>query len=55
MEKFYLKCKTCDTEFAAGISADKKSFEAIVDSLIRQSCPEGHTNTYDRKDYYFKD
>ena len=55
MPMLYLKCKTCQIEFASGIGSDKKSFETI--SLIGNYhvCPKGHTNQYDKKDYYFKE
>ena len=54
MPMLYLKCKTCKTEFASGIDADKKSFETMQLMGNGHTCPKGHTNRYDKKDYYFK-
>ena len=51
MPMLYLRCKTCDTEFASGISVDNKSFETLILSENHHICPEGHTHTYDKKDY----
>ena len=51
MPRLYLRCKTCDTEFASGISVDKKSFETLILSGNQHTCPKGHTHTYDKKDY----
>jgi len=50
----YLKCKTCGTEFASGISADRGSFETMQLVGNSHNCPNGHVNRYDKEDYYFK-
>jgi len=50
----YLKCKTCKTEFASGINADKKSFETMQLIGNSHTCPKAHSNRYEKKDYYFK-
>jgi len=52
MATLCLKCKTCKTEFASGFGADKKSFETMQLSGNGHTCPKGHTNSYDKKDYY---
>jgi hypothetical protein len=54
MPMLFLKCKTCKTEFASGIGADKKSFETTQLVGNSHNCPKGHVNRYDKKDYYFK-
>jgi hypothetical protein len=56
MPMLYLKCKTCKIEFASGIAFDKKSFEDPTNQLTNMghTCPKGHLNRYDKKDYYFK-
>jgi hypothetical protein len=54
MPTLYLKCKTCKIEFVSGMSFDKKSFETATLSNNEHRCPKGHTNRYDKKDYYFK-
>ena len=51
----YLKCKTCETEFASMIGADRVSFETMVLSRNQHTCPKGHTHAYDTEDYYLKD
>jgi hypothetical protein len=54
MPALYLKCKTCDLEFASGISTDKISFETMTLEKNYHTCPKGHKNRYDKKNYYFK-
>jgi len=54
MPMLYLKCKGCNVEFASGISIDEKSFETTVLKGNYHTCPKGHNNQYDKKDYYFK-
>ena len=54
MPTLYLTCKTCNTEFASGISVDEKSFETMVFSGNRHICPKGHTHAYDKNNYYFR-
>ena len=54
MPALYLICKTCNIEFASGISVDEKTLETSVISRNRHICPKGHTNVYDGKDYYFR-
>ena len=54
MPTLYLRCKTCNVEFASMISADEESFETLGLSNIGMTCPKGHAHTYDKKDYYFQ-
>jgi len=54
MPKLYVKCKTCNIEFASGIGSDEKSFPTSVLSGNQHECPKGHTSIYDKKDYYLK-
>jgi len=54
MPMLYLKCKTCGLEFASGMNFDKKSFETSILKANYHTCPKGHSNKYDKKDYYFK-
>lgn len=53
MPRVYLRCKTCNTEFASGVGFDQKSFETSIISRNQHTCPKGHTHTYDKKDYFF--
>ena len=55
MPMLYVKCKTCDTEFASGMGFDKESFKNSKISGNYHTCPKGHTHAYDKKDYYFKE
>jgi hypothetical protein len=55
MPMLYLKCKTCGIEFASGMNFDKKSFETSILKGNYHTCPKGHSNKYDKKDYYFKE
>lgn len=54
MPTLYLKCKTCEIEFASGFAFDKKSFETTVLSENQHRCPKNHNHVYDKIDYYFK-
>ena len=49
-----LTCKTCDEEFVSGIQLDPTSFATAVLSANVESCGQGHPNSYDKPDYYFK-
>jgi hypothetical protein len=53
MPMLYLKCKTCGTKFASGISVDETSFKTL--NLVNNShtCPKGHTHAYNKQDYSF--
>jgi hypothetical protein len=52
MPKLYVKCKTCNTEFASGISVNEKSFKTLILSGNLHTCPKGHTHAYDKKEYF---
>jgi hypothetical protein len=54
MGKLYLKCKTCNLEFQAGVVFDKNSFEPDGFERNSHTCPHGHKHQYSNKDYYFK-
>lgn len=54
MPMLYLKCKTCQTEFASGIAADEKSFATLTLINNGHQCSKGHMNHYSTKDYHFK-
>ena len=54
MATLYLNCKTCGMEFASGIAMDEKSFASTQLSNNSHTCPMGHTNSYNKKDYHFK-
>jgi hypothetical protein len=41
-------------EFASGMNFDKKSFETATLTGNYHTCPKGHKQQYDKKDYYFK-
>jgi hypothetical protein len=41
-------------EFPSGMNFDKKSFETTTLLNNIHTCPMGHKNSYDKKDYYFK-
>ena len=55
MPMLYLKCKSCQTEFASGIGSDKESFKTVRLIGNYHTCPKGHTHQYDKKDYFFKE
>ncbi len=53
-QSLYLKCKTCQVEFPSGIASDRVSFMTLQLSAMGHVCPKGHTNQYDKSDYFFK-
>jgi hypothetical protein len=54
MGKLYLRCKTCNVEFQAGVVFDKNNFEADALEMNRHTCPGGHTHQYNSEEYYVK-
>jgi len=54
MARLYLKCKTCGIEFVSGIDLDKESFESTTFVDNYHVCPNQHSNSYNKQDYYFK-
>ncbi len=55
MPMLYLKCKTCQTEFPSGMEFDKKAFETSKITGNYHICPDGHSNQYEKEDYFFKE
>ena len=53
MPMLYLTCKTCKTRFRSGISADKASLKTLILVNNLHSCPNGHSNAYNKQDYSF--
>lgn len=51
----YVKCKTCGVEFDSSIRCDKQIFRGLELRDNRHHCPNGHTNRYNKKDYYYRD
>jgi hypothetical protein len=51
----YVKCKTCGVEFDSSIRCDKQIFKTLELRDNRHHCPNGHTNRYNKKDYYYRD
>ena len=59
IQGLYLKCKTCQVEFATGFNLDKETFEKVflIDvaaQVLGVTCPKGHKHLYEKKDYFFK-
>jgi len=50
----FLKCKRCGIEFPSEMNIDKKSFETIQLIGNYHTCPKGHTEQYDKSDYFYK-
>jgi len=50
----YTKCKTCGTEFAAGIRTNPRSFATCKFSSMVHQCSNGHVNSYEKNDYFLK-
>lgn len=50
----YAKCKTCDIEFRVGIRTNPRSFATSQFMGNFHTCPNGHTNSYDKDDYILK-
>ena len=46
-----LKCKTCGVEFFAGIRTNPRSYATSQYIGNIHKCPNGHANSYDKKDY----
>jgi hypothetical protein len=51
----YVKCKTCGVEFDSSIRSNKQIFKSLELRGNRHHCPNGHTNRYNKKDYYYRD
>ena len=51
----YVKCKTCGVELWSSIRCDKQIFKSLELQGNRHHCPNGHTNRYSKKDYYYRD
>jgi len=58
MPRLRLRCKTCGVEFPTNVSLDREVFEdeRLEDIFTGRShtCPSGHTNQYERRDYLFE-
>jgi hypothetical protein len=50
----YARCKTCSIEFPVGIRIDPRSFATSQFSGNVHTCPNGHSNSYDKSDYTLK-
>jgi hypothetical protein len=50
----YLKCKKCNIEFVSWIRTDKQIFETLDLRGNCHTCPNGHKNRYDQKDYHYE-
>ena len=53
MLRLYLKCKKCGVRFPSGINIDKESFKTTMLIGNYHDCPNGHTEKYDKKDYFY--
>jgi hypothetical protein len=49
----YLKCKKCGVRFPSGMNIDKESFKTTMLIGNYHDCPKGHTEKYDKKDYFY--
>ena len=47
----HAKCKTCGVEFAVGIRTNPRSHATSRHIGNLHTCPNGHANSYDKKDY----
>lgn len=54
MSSLYIKCKTCGVEFKTGVQINEESFETTSITYQYETCPSGHWNPYDKKDFFFK-
>jgi hypothetical protein len=50
----WLKCKTCGTEFPAGIRTNPRSFATTTIRGYMTTCPKGHAHSYDTADFNLK-
>jgi len=50
----YIKCKTCNVEFPAGIRTNPRSFATTQLIGNVHVCPNGHANSYNKSDYTLK-
>ena len=55
MPELYVKCNTCGIEFKTDISYDKESLKTAILRSYVYTCPKGHSNTYNKENYYFKE
>jgi hypothetical protein len=56
--KFYLRCKTCQTEFplpmwSRDVNVEKRANQRST--ALYFACPKGHMHQYEMRDCYFKD
>jgi hypothetical protein len=51
----YVKCKTCGVEFWSSIRCNIQIFKSLELRNNRHHCPNGHTNRYNKRDYYYRD
>lgn len=54
LHDLFTKCKTCSIEFSVGIRTNPRSFATsqFIGNIYK--CPNGHANSYDKKDYTLK-
>jgi hypothetical protein len=50
----YLRCKKCNIEFVSWIRTDKQIFRTLDLRGNCHTCPNGHNNRYDQKDYHYE-
>ncbi len=55
LPELYVKCNTCGIEFKTDISYDKESLKTAILRSYVHTCPKGHSNTYNKENYYFKE
>jgi hypothetical protein len=53
-ERLTLVCKECSVEFMSPIQMDRGSFETATVSNNALQCPHGHTEVYQKEDYFFR-
>jgi hypothetical protein len=51
----YVKCKMCGVEFDSSIRCNKQIFNSLELRDNRHHCPNGHTDRYNKKDYYYRE
>jgi acetyltransferase-like isoleucine patch superfamily enzyme len=50
----YVRCKTCEIEFWSAIQCDKEILSTLDLRGNFHTCPKGHKNRYDKKNYYYQ-
>jgi len=48
-----LKCKVCQLNFPSGVQMDEESFKTADLNNNTEQCPNGHSETYQKDDYFF--